>query len=119
VTDCAEALYPSGKEAQTSEQEAQVEGKTITWRERTLVVYSSAMARRARRGLAERLDRAQQTLLASTPPPARGKRQWDDLEALQEPAEAVLKKHRVEGLLAVHYKQEVKRRTVRTLKMLD
>ncbi len=95
------------------EQEAQEEEETITWRERILVVYSSAMARRARRGLAERLERAEQTLLALTPPPGRGKRQWDDLDALQETVEALLKKHRVAGLLAVHYKQRVKRRTIR------
>jgi transposase len=97
----------------TRKQEAQVDGKTITWQERVLVVYASSMARRARRGLAERLDRAEQTLLALTPPPGRGKRQWADLEALQETAKAILEKHRVEGLLDVHYKREVKRRTIR------
>ena len=48
-----------------------------------------------------------------TPPPGRGKRQWDDLEALQEAVKAILEKHRVEGLLKVHYKREVKRRTIR------
>jgi transposase len=47
------------------------------------------------------------------PSPGRGKRQWDDLEALQAAAEAILKKHRVEGLLEVHYQREVKRRTIR------
>ncbi len=97
----------------TRQQEAQVDGKTITWQERVLVVYSSSLARRARRGLAERLDRAEQALLALTPPPGRGKQQWADLEALQETAKAILKKHRVEGLLEVHYKREVKRRTIR------
>ena len=97
----------------TREQEAQVEGKTVTWQERVLVVYSSSMARRARRGLAERLDRAEQALLALTPPPGRGKRQWADLEALQKAAQVILQKHRVEGLLEAHYKREVKRRTIR------
>ena len=48
----------------TREQEAQVEGKTITWQERVLVVYTPSLARRARRGLAERLDRVEQALLA-------------------------------------------------------
>jgi len=97
----------------TREQEAQVDGKTITWQERVLVVYASSLARRARRGLTERLDRAEQALLALTPSPGRGKRQWDDLEAVQETAKAILEKHRVEGLLKVHYKREVKRRTIR------
>jgi transposase len=71
------------------------------------------MARRARRGLAERLDRAEQALLALTPPLGRGKRPWADLGALQKAAQAILQKHRVEGLLEVHYKREVKRRTIR------
>jgi transposase len=97
----------------TREQEAQVEGKTVTWQERVLIVYSSSMARRARRGLAERLDRAEQALLALTPPLGRGKRPWADLGALQKAAQAILQKHRVEGLLEVHYKREVKRRTIR------
>ena len=97
----------------TRQQEAQADGKTITWQERLLVVYASSLARRARRGLAERLDRAEQALLALTPPPGRGKRQWADLEALQETAKSILEKHRVAGLLEVHYKREVKRRTIR------
>jgi transposase len=105
-------LWALGYET-TRQQEAQMEGETLTWQERVLVVYSSSMARRARQGLARRLDRAQQALLALTPPPGRGKRQWDDLEGLQEAAEGILKKHRVADLLEVHYKQEVHRRTIR------
>jgi transposase len=97
----------------TRQQEARVEGGTITWQERVLVVYSSSLAQPARGGLSDRLDRAERALLALTPPPGRGKRQWDDLEALQGAAEAVLKKYRVEGLLTVHYQQERKQRTIR------
>ena len=70
-------------------------------------------ARQARRGLAERLERAEKALLALTPPPGRGKRQWDDLEALQQAAQAILKKRRVQGLLQVGYRKEVKQRTIR------
>lgn len=110
--DCKPRLLALGYET-TRQQEAQVEGETIAWQERVLIVYSPSSARRARRGLAERLDRAERALLALTPPPGRGKRQWDDLEALQGAAEAILKKHRVEGLLAVDYQEEMKRRTVR------
>jgi transposase len=95
------------------QQEAQVEGKTITWQERVLVVYTPSLARRARRGLAKRLHRAEQALLALTPSPGRGKRQWADSEALQETADAILKRYRVDGLLNVHYGREVKQRTIR------
>jgi transposase len=97
----------------TRTQEAQVDGEAITWQERVLVVYTPSLARRARRGLAERLGRAEQALLALTPSPGRGKRQWDEQEALQERAEAILKRYRVKGLLNVHYERKVKRRTIR------
>jgi transposase len=88
-------------------------GKTITWQERLLVVFSPSLARRTRRGLLRRLERAEQALLALTPLPGRGKRQWDDLIALQSAAQAILKRRRVQGLLEVTYRQEVERRTVR------
>lgn len=97
----------------TRQQQAQVEGETIAWQERVLVVYSPSLARRARGGLAERLDRAQRALEALTPSPGRGKRQWEDGKALQRAAEAILRRHRVEGLLEVHYQREMERRTVR------
>jgi transposase len=94
-------------------QEAEVEGQTLSWQERVLVVYSSLRAQQARRGLAERLERAEKALLALTPPPGRGKRQWDDLDALQQAAQAILKKRRVQGLLQIGYRKEVKQRTIR------
>ncbi len=105
-------LLGLGYEA-TREQEAQTEGQTMVWQERLLVVYSPSLARRARQGLTRRLDSAEQAVLALTPPPGRGKRQWDDLEALQRVIQAILKKHRVQGLLEVHYGREVERRTIR------
>jgi transposase len=94
-------------------QEAEVEGQTLSWQERVLVAYSPSLARRARRGLAERLERAEKALLALTPPPGRGRRQWDDLGALKQAAQAILKKRRVQGLLQVRYHEKVERRTVR------
>jgi len=94
-------------------QQAQVDGKTVTWEERVLVVYSPSLARRARKGLADRLDRAEEALLALTPAPGRGKRRWNDRGALEAAAEAILKKHRVQDLLTVHYQREVKQRTIR------
>lgn len=94
-------------------QEAQVNGQPVVWEERLLLVYSPPLAKRARRGLSQRLERAEQALLALTPPRGRGKRQWDDLEALQGEVQAILKKRRVEGLLDVTYVKEVERRHIR------
>ena len=48
-----------------------------------------------------------------TPPRGRGKRQWDDLPALQAEVQTILKKHGVESLLEVTYRQEVERRPIR------
>lgn len=94
-------------------QEAEVDGQSIAWEERVLVVYSPSLAKRARRGLAQRLERAEEAILALTPPRGRGHRQWDDLEALQGAVQAILKKHRLEGLLEVSYVKEVERRHIR------
>lgn len=49
-------------------QEAQVEGRKGVWEERVGVAYSPSLARKARRGLAQRLKWAEQKLRALTPP---------------------------------------------------
>lgn len=107
-----EKLLALGYEV-TRSQEAVVEGQPVAWQERVLVVYSPSLAKRARRGLAQRLGRAEQALQALTPPRGRGHRQWDDLEALRARVQTTLKKHRVEGLLEVSYVEEAERRSIR------
>ena len=97
----------------TRSQEAVVDGQQVAWEERVLVAYSPSLAKQARRGLAQRLDRAEQELQALTPPRGRGHRQWDDLKALQAMVQTILKKHRVEGLLEVSCVEEVERRSIR------
>ena len=97
----------------TRQQEAQVHGQRVAWEERVLVVYSPPLARRARRGLQERLRRAEEALQTLTPPRGRGRRQWDDLSALQEAVQTILKRHGVEGLLEVTYEREVEQQFVR------
>lgn len=97
----------------TRSQEAVVEGQPVAWEERVLVVYWPSLAKRARRGLAQRLDRAEQALQALTPLRGRGHRQWDDLEALRARVQTILKKRRVEGLLEVSYVEEAERRSIR------
>lgn len=84
----------------------------LRWQERVLVVRSQAYAHTQHRHLEERLAKAQEALLALTPPVGRGKRQITQEAALQSAAEAVLAKHRVTGLLtytsARESEQEVK-----------
>jgi len=100
----------------TRSQEAVVESQPVVWEERVLVIYSPSLAKNARRGLAGRLDRAEQELRALTPPRGRGHRQWDDLEALQAVVQTILKKHDVEDLLEVSCVEEVERCPVRKYK---
>ncbi len=78
----------------------------LSWQERVLVVRSPAYADTQRRHLEERLAKAQETLLSLTPPVGRGKRQITEEAALVSAAEAVLTKHRVQGLLTYSFARE-------------
>ena len=88
----------------------------MEWEERLLVVYSPSLARKRRRGLSQRLDNAEQAILALTPPKGRGKRQKKDLNALESSVGSILKQYRVEGLLEVSYTREEKQRRIRKYK---
>jgi len=95
------------------DQRALVEGQMVTWAERLLVVFSPSLARAGRRGLAQRLWRAEEELRALTPPRRRGCRQWAELEPLQKAAQAILRQRQVEGLLEVIYEREAEQTAVR------
>jgi transposase len=95
------------------DHEAQVEGARIRWKERVLVVYAPAHAKYSRQGLERRLERAERARQALTPPLACGRRQWSDETALWVEAEAILKRHHVEGFLEVSYTRQIQQRPVR------
>ncbi len=111
-TATASRLLALGFEA-SRERQATVDGGKLAWTERLLVIFSPSLARAGRRGLAQRLQRAEEELLALTPPRRRGCRQWAELEPLQKAAQAILRRHQVEGLLEVIYEREGAERTVR------
>ena len=115
VADQEAKLIASGYES-SQRQEMQVGDELVQWTERILVVYSPGWAKRAKRGLQGRLRRAEEKLLALTPTPGRGKRQYDQLAPLQAAAEAILQHHRVTGLLLPTYERQVSRRQVRKYK---
>jgi transposase len=100
----------------TRPQAAMIADKWVEWTERVLVIYSPTLAQSAYRGLRGRLQRAEEKLLALTPAPGRGKRQYDELAPLQAEAEAILQQHRVAGLLQVSYQRQVSQRQVRKYK---
>ena len=79
----------------------------VTWCERVLVVQSRRLYEKQRRGLEQRLARAQAKIERLTPPPKQGQRQFRELAPLKERVERILKEHRVEGFLEVTYHEEV------------
>ena len=98
------------------QQQACIDDQEITWQERLLVIHSPQLARKRHKGLDGRLGRAEKALLELTPQRGRGKKQWEDLGKLEGAVEAILKKHRVDGLLEVCYAKEVEKRAVRQYK---
>ena len=86
---------------------AQVEGQTLEWTERVLVVHSEVYADVMTRGLERRLANATTKLQALTPPRSRGKRQIEDEETLVAAANTILQNHRVEGLLSYTFERQV------------
>ena len=90
---------------------AEVDGKVQTWTERVFVVRSKTYQRILEKGLEGRLQRAAAKLFALTPEPGRGKRQMREESALVAAAEAILKAHDVEGLLAYSFERQETRQT--------
>jgi len=102
-----------GYEVTRSQEVVLANQHKMEWEERLLMVYSPSLARKARRGLSQRLDNAEQAILALTPPRGRGKRQKKDLSAIQSSVGSILKQYRVEGLLGVSYTCGEKHRSIR------
>lgn len=89
------------------EQEMEsADGAKNEWTERVLLVHSPAHAKQQQRGLNHRLKKATEKLKALTPEVGRGKRQIRELSELQRKAKAILKAHRVEGLLEYSYEYQ-------------
>jgi transposase len=91
--------------------QAEMDGEVTEWTERVLVVRSESYRRVLREGLAGRLERAAEDLLALTPAPGRGKRQIQSETELGVTAQAVLKAHDVEGLLDYPFERQEKQQT--------
>jgi transposase len=91
---------------------AQVDGETVTWTERRLVIRSSSLAKKAIRGLHTRLAHAQAALAALTER-KRGKKVWRDVDELRKAAEAILVRRNVVGLLHLDVQQVIHERPLR------
>src|SRR2546426_2177954 len=75
-----------------------VEGQALTWTERRQIVRSVKLAQTAQAALNARLDKAQ-AALEQMNAHKQGKKVYRDADSLQQAAQAILKEHRVEGLI--------------------
>ncbi|MCP4403867.1 MAG: IS1634 family transposase [bacterium] len=104
-----EVLKAKGYEL-TREQLGEVEGEQLIWEERVLIVNSPAHQHRQVKGLETRLTHAEEKLYNLTPARGPGKRQISDEATLIEKAGAIMKQHKVEGLLSYASVREVQRK---------
>ncbi|MGA9349087.1 MAG: transposase [Anaerolineae bacterium] len=91
---------------------AEVDGQTITWLERRLVLHSLKQAQAAEAVLRARLAKAQDALAALNQR-GRGRKRFTDVEPLRQAAEAVAERHQVHGLLRLSYEESACERPVR------
>jgi transposase len=91
---------------------AVVEGESTTWKERRLVVRSTAQAASAEKGLRGRLDKAKRALIGLNER-GRGKKRFTSIESLREVAEGIVKRYEVTDLLKVSYGEVESSRPVR------
>jgi transposase len=75
------------------------------WEERVQVVRSLALAQRQQKHLEAHLQRATEAVQALTPPPGRGRKQYDDEACLQAAVQAILAQEQVGGLLRVSWQR--------------
>jgi transposase len=90
----------------------EVAGRTISWTERQLIVRSHKLAAAATQALHARVAKAQAELEGLNEH-KQGKKRYADAAALRAAAQAILKQHRVDGLLQVSIEEQVDERAVR------
>jgi transposase len=100
---------------QSVEISAAVNGKTVTWTERHLIVHSFQQARRAEEGLRARLTKAHAELLQLNER-KQGKRRIEGGIAMRVAAEKVLAQYRVASLLQLEISEQSEERTIRSYK---
>jgi transposase len=97
---------------QQVELSSDVQGQSVTWTERRLIVRSLKQARAATAALHARLGKAQAALTHLTVH-KQGKPVYRDADSLQQAAQALLKAHQVQGLMRLQIDEQVGERPVR------
>jgi len=89
-----------------------VDGRSVAWDERRLVVRSLTQAQATEAALRTRLDKAL-TELAALNERKKGKKRFTDEVEVQQTVDAVLHQRRVTGLVKVEIEEQVQERSVR------
>jgi transposase len=97
-------------------RENAVNGETIEWEERLLVIRSHSYTKTMQKGLHQRLDKAEAALKNLTPARSRGKQQIEDEQSLLKAIKKTEKQYRVQGLFHCPYECQVKERHIRAYK---
>jgi len=110
--DQASELYWQGEQclgagyAFERAQEALIDGETIRWTERVLVIRSPLLARERARYLEERLTHAMSEVQALTQRYKKRCRQYTTEELIQAAVNRVLERHEVSGLLRAEWRRD-------------
>ena len=91
---------------------ALVDGETLTWTERRLVIRSLKQAQTAERALRKRLAKAQAALTRLNER-RRGKKRFTEVAPLRQAVKAILERYQAQGLLRLSYQESVYERPVR------
>ncbi len=97
-------------------RQAEIDGQTLTWTERLLVIRSHSYTKTMQHGLRQRLAKAEAALTQLTPPPGKGKKQIGDEATLQQAIAQIEQKQRVAGLFSYRIDCQVDERPVRAYK---
>lgn len=92
---------------------ASVNGRTIVWEERLLVIRSFSYMHTLQASLRRHLDQAEAAFRDLTPLRQRGKRQIQDEASLLAAIAQIEKKYRVQGLFHIDHRLEVAERSIR------
>ena len=97
-------------------RESEVNGQTLSWQERLLVIRSHSYTQTMQKGLHQRLDKAEAALKNLTPARSRGKQQIEDEPSLLAAIGKIEKQYRVQGLFDYQYEAQVTERAIRAYK---
>jgi transposase len=90
---------------------AVLDPRTLSWNERVQVIRSRSLAQAQDQALDARLRQAEAAVRGLTPPLGRGRRSFEDEDALVAAIDAVLARSQVMGLLRVQWRREEQTQT--------